>query len=563
MRSIKSRLLFYIFLITIIPVTAFFIYTLVFVSSEQIESETDQNKTKLSWSTQYLNSVSDQLSDIVYSIQIQDDLLTKVEQSYAESDEIESILKDFLYANANLIRNIQIVSFRTNRSVEIDYESGFRSDALSSVDPIIQLTTDPIGFDYTMINQTLMVAHTINDFATQENLGLILIEVSDNVEDEITDIFGSDVGYALLTKDNRLLLNNTDLNNEQIQTNLSSLTPSTTITETEFEGKVAWGKSVPSSNLMLVSMIERTELRQVNNRLIQIGIVIIAISLLTTIPTAIFFSNRITSPITKLVDHMKDFEFTTPKQTYPKYDELNLLEESYNHMIKEVSTLIKEQFQYKLDRQDAQLKALQAQINPHFLSNTFQLIGGIALSIDAEDIYDATIKMSHLVRYSAHFEQNNATLKEELTHINDYLAIQKLRFGDRLKLTIDVKDKYNTIKLPKFTLQPLIENAFQHGLKTVSGQWRITIHCQEDDGLKLIIKDNGTGIYEDQLNAINAQFWTEENSLKALKERKDSIGLVNIDSRIKLLYGNNYGLSLVSDTTGLSVIITLPKEEIL
>lgn len=559
MRSIKSRLVFYMLLITIIPIIALLIYSLVFVNRDVIETEIEANKTKISWAAQYLESVGDQLTDVLYSIHIEDSLLLKVDLSNIESTSIEDILRKSLYSNANLISQIKVYSNNSNRVASFDFENGYNSAVSDFSEPLLEYSNHPTGIDYYEFNGDIFVYQTINDFDNQGLNGMIVMKLNDNILKELSGIFGSETDIVLSNREGIIFTEDGKISSI-INNNLPQI--GTSIYQMTTFDKMIWIKQVSNQNFYVSSVVDKSLVQGVNNNIIIIGLIIILISLATSIPTSIVLSNRITSPIIRLVNHMRDFNFSTVKDETKIYNEINLLERSYNQMIQEVNSLIKERYKNRIDKQDAELKALHAQINPHFLANTFQLIGGMAMTANVENIYDATIKMSSLVRYSMQFNQETVTLNEEISHMNDYLSIQKLRFGENLELNIDVSDELLHIKMPKFTLQPILENTFKHGLRNVDGKWEISIKSEIDHNIRIIIEDNGKGLRPSKLERINNQFKVRDNYLQNHDEDNLSgIGLTNIDSRIKLLFGNEYGLKLVNNgNKGVATVITLPNE---
>jgi len=557
-KSIKSRLIVRILVITIIPIIAFLVYSLVFVSDDQIKSNMDESETKIAWAKQHMNSKIEQLEDVMYSMHIEENLLNYVDDVYDSSTEIEGILRNALYTNANLASKISVISTRSNLVVSLDYENGFRTQSLAILNPYEDQQGTPTGIGFSTYQNNIITYHTINDFRTQEELGVIIIELNKRLIKEFDSIFGENTDYFIISS-NEIVYASTDalIDREAL---IDAFYEHKTTQQTD--DQYVWVRQITGSNIFLVSMIDRTYIDAFNNRLITTGLLIIFISLAVTIPTAIVLSNKITTPIIKLVDHMNEFEFSHVKGDTQNYNEINLLEKSYNKMIDEMSLMIKERYKNKIDIQSAQLKALQAQINPHFLANTFQLIGGMALNVDAEDIYDATIKMSNMVRYSMKINEDSTTLKEEIQHIENYLSIQKLRFGDQLDFQINIPRHLMDISMPKLTLQPIIENAFKHGFKRKDGLWSIRIDCEKQDQILINIIDNGEGMDETTRNLINHQFVERDNHLSISDDDYYAgIGLVNIDSRIKLLHGKDCGIKLsAAPNEGVMVTIYLPKE---
>ncbi len=560
MKSIKSRLIVSILVITIIPIIAFLVYSLVFVSDDQIESNLEESKTKISWATQHMNSKIEQLEDVMYSMHIEENLLTSVDDVYESSTEIESILRNALYTNANLANKITVISNQSNLLVSLDYENGLRSQSTVIMNPYHDLQGIPMGVGFSTHQNNIVAYHTINDFQTQEELGVIIIQLNQSLTNEFDSIFGDNTDYLIFSSNEMVYASNeTNIEEENLLEKYK-----TNITSYQDDEQYIWIRQISNNDVYLASLIDSEYIDAFNNQLITTGLLIIFISLAVTIPTAIILSNKITMPIIKLVDHMNEFEFSHVKGDIQNYDEINLLEKSYNKMIDEMSLMIKERYKNKIDIQSAQLKALQAQINPHFLANTFQLIGGMALNVDAEDIYDATIKMSNMVRYSMKINEDSTTIKEELQHIENYLSIQKLRFGDQLDFQIDIPARLKSVPVPKLTLQPIIENAFKHGFKHKEGLWSIKIHCEMNEDIVIHIIDNGSGMDEKTRKLINQQFIERENHLIISDDDYFAgIGLVNIDSRIKLLYGKEYGIKLLkAKQGGVEVTMNLPKEVI-
>jgi two-component system sensor histidine kinase YesM len=177
-------------------------------------------------------------------------------------------------------------------------------------------------------------------------------------------------------------------------------------------------------------------------------------------------SLRITRPIVGLAKTMRTapihhFEMTSVNSR----DEIGLLERGYNSMMQRIRELIEHEYQREIEVKNAQLMALQAQINPHFLNNTLLMVGGLALSKGVPEIYRIAKGIGDLLRYSIGSGAEPASLADELTHARNYLLIQEQRFLGRCKIAVDAEDPLPRLLLPRFALQPLIENAFEHGLQ--------------------------------------------------------------------------------------------------
>ena len=211
--------------------------------------------------------------------------------------------------------------------------------------------------------------------------------------------------------------------------------------------------------------------------------------------------------------------------------------------------------------------ALQQQINPHFLYNTLESIRGEALLVNAPHIAEMTKRLSSLFRYSISSERALVSVYEELENVQNYMAIQNYRFSDRLSLKLNIEDDFClNCMIPKLTLQPLVENSIYHGLEIISRKGEITIKVTATQKKIIItVSDNGTGIAPDRLAKVNASL--REPSVAVSSTRPDAkpttgIALANINKRIKLQYGEEYGIILRSvQNFGTDVEIFLPRVE--
>lgn len=233
--------------------------------------------------------------------------------------------------------------------------------------------------------------------------------------------------------------------------------------------------------------------------------------------------------------------------------------------IKRLDDLIDRQNIMQLSTKQAEFLALQNQINPHFLYNTLESIRGDALAAGVSSIADITEALSTFFRYTITETRNLVTIGEELDNVNSYFVIQQYRFGDKLSMKVHIDDDREEIlrmQCPKLFLQPIIENAIFHGLERRSEDGLLTIGIGKvDDELHVTVSDNGIGIPEDKLNELNKSLARvsvgailEENSSK-----RGGIALKNVCRRIKLLFGEQYGIHISSIVgIGTKVDVVLP-----
>ena len=266
-------------------------------------------------------------------------------------------------------------------------------------------------------------------------------------------------------------------------------------------------------------------------------------------------ANSLTKPIEKLTIKMKRVEsgdFSIKEEYSLRTDEIGDLERDFVIMIQKIDTLIKDNYTRQILIKDVQLKALQAQINPHFLYNTLESINWLAKTNNQKDISLMVESLGSLLRNAISDEEQCVTLKEEIGLLDAYITIQKIRFGERLDFSLDIDKQWQRLLIPKLILQPIVENSINYGLEKMLGVCRITVSSTEsDDCLCIIVQDNGPGI---SLNTL------EKLKRWELKPRGLGIGLKNINERLILTFGEQYGIAISSGQgKGTRVVLRIPK----
>ena len=232
--------------------------------------------------------------------------------------------------------------------------------------------------------------------------------------------------------------------------------------------------------------------------------------------------------------------------------------------IKRLEQILKSPEMMDLNKRQAQYLALQNQINPHFLYNTLESIRGEALIAGMDNIADMTEALAKFFRYTITKVENLVSVEEELDNCETYFLIQKYRFGSRLQLHIlyeeENRESVMNCRIPKLTLQPILENSIIHGteLKVDTGNLRIQFE-RTQDRLLIRISDDGVGMDEETLAKLNRKLGRDGNELIHGEERKGGIALANVNSRIHLLFGEEYGLHVYSvPQKGTDVEVTIP-----
>lgn len=290
-------------------------------------------------------------------------------------------------------------------------------------------------------------------------------------------------------------------------------------------------------------------------------ILVAIIAVIASIICSVVYSRAVSRPIRKLSDEMKTITLNEYSGTLleSREDEIGILQDSFNHMIERNKELIAQQYQTKIEKRNAQLRALQAQINPHFMYNTLQVIGGMALDKDAPEIYTITLALSDILRYSLNFSKEMIPLSEEIKYLQSYVMIQNERFGGKVHLVLNLAPETRQCLIPKLILQPLAENSFEHGLLNKDGDWVISVASEITDSgdLQILVKDNGVGFEKDRLEEIHRKL--HQDTAQVLKSGSH-IGLANVHTRIKLRGQNErHGVTISSSPdAGTTIKVLMP-----
>ncbi len=256
----------------------------------------------------------------------------------------------------------------------------------------------------------------------------------------------------------------------------------------------------------------------------------------------LLISYTFTRPIAKLTAAMKEVEegnFNI-RVVHHSRDEMGRLTDSFNFMTGKINHLVKEVYQEKLAQKNAELEALQAQINPHFLYNTLDSINWMLIEIGAMDLSDVIVSLGDILKYSIHGSDVLVPLEEEIRYIESYLCIQKNRLEERLTATIQVQEEARACMVPKLILQPVVENAILHGVEPQKAGGEIRVEARLTGGdLLVTVSDCGEGMDEEELDRCRSVISAEDPGT-------DSIGMRNVNRRIRLHYGEEYGLSVES-----------------
>lgn len=270
------------------------------------------------------------------------------------------------------------------------------------------------------------------------------------------------------------------------------------------------------------------------------AIVLIALAILT----AVLISHRVSQPILRLRSSMQQVERGEFDMTVEvaANNEIGELARDYNIMVAKIRELMRRNAHENELKRRSELLALQNQITPHFLYNTLDSIIWMAHGRQHENVVETVSALARLLRLSISKGDELIRVEDEVEHIKSYLIIQKVRYRDRLDFSINVHESIITHRIPKVVLQPLVENAIYHGIKNAEGGGSVTIEGRScSDGIRLSVIDDGVGMSDDQIARVLEE--PAPHSSATSGRRRSSVGVRNVHERIRLYFGEPFGLS--------------------
>lgn len=297
-------------------------------------------------------------------------------------------------------------------------------------------------------------------------------------------------------------------------------------------------------------------------------LILIALTLVVSILASLSVSKSFVQPLSdmqKLSDDIAQGNLSA-RTSIPEVKELVPFAVNMNKMAEQIELLIQKNTEEQKNFQKAEMKALQAQITPHFLYNTFDTIIWLAEEEDTERVVKITKAFSEFLRISLSKGHEWITIGQELDHIRNYLTIQKIRYADILNYDIITDESLNEVRIIKLVLQPLIENAIYHGIKNKRGRGHIEVRIEplqtDEDFLRIIVKDDGAGFTPERLEQVNKELNTATEDSEKLST---VYGLFNVHKKLKLYYGDKTeGLKIISQQnkgTEISFIIPCMGEQ--
>lgn len=437
------------------------------------------------------------------------------------------------------------------RFINIQYRSSNEPEALMLVKPLEDIergkTLGTIGITISFRS----IRNVLNNAV--QNHGNLVVYNEDGTP--VYTYSSSDV------QDKEVVINDIWKELQSDNTDQSSAVKDFTINRVSYIGGV---QKLEQLGWTVVNYTNRSYIRSIYYQNIRMFMIITVLVIVFDLLIAFIFIRRLNISVHGLCQAMENsgekgiLESIHPERTEFK-TEIDMLIHSYNNVIRRLKDSMERSLELQMNEQRMEFRMLQAQINPHFLYNTFNLISSIAGIQGVDSICKITGCISDMFRYSIQ-ESLIVNLKDELREVNNYVTIQTIRFKDRLYADFDIEEETLETPVPIFLLQPLVENAIIHGLEPKEGIGYISVVAyMADDEVELIVKDNGVGISPVKMKELLKAM--EKEQIEPIStEGHSSIGIKNVNQRIKAYYGDAYGIRLESrQNSGTSVVIRIPK----
>lgn len=315
----------------------------------------------------------------------------------------------------------------------------------------------------------------------------------------------------------------------------------------------------------IVGVVPLQEIMVEANSIRQLIIVSVVLSIVFAIALNFFITSRLTRPVQVLKNKMRQAAsgYLEVKVKPTGHDEIADLGNSFNIMLEKIKDLMEQHLREQEQVQKAELRTLQAQINPHFLYNTLDSIVWMAEARKNDQVILLVQALSRFFRSSLNKGLDWISLREELEHVRSYLVIQQMRYRDILDYEIDAPEPLEDYRILKMTLQPIVENALYHGIKNKRGKGLIRVSCRivSERELRIVVEDNGIGMSEEQLERLRDRLERRIVPEETDSDAPGGFGLHNVQQRIRLYYGEAYRIRIDSrEKEGTTVAIQIPMQ---
>lgn len=566
-RKLRVQISLHYLTASIITLTLMAVILYVSISSIVLGETESSTKTAVNKSGMYIDLYIDRLKAVSGLVaknpQLVDYLSNKERPKAVKSDILKTV--DTTLASDKFIKSVIIVSkdgkiisnekgLTMSKSTNMMQEKWYRAAIANGSKPVL---TSARMQDFSMDKDSWVISISREIKDTQgANIGVLLIDLDYQViEDYLANLDLGAEGFSFILNDQSEVVYHEDpayFRDKEKQQSLRSIVADKAGYDSK-ENTLTYTHHLKNADWLLVSVSSQDSLLAVKRQLIEIFVWVGIVLLVLAASSVFIFAGRITEPFRKLEQAMQEVETGLSEVAVDEKGcyEAQSLSRHFNSMTHKIDKLMLEIKEKEKHLRTSEIKALHSQINPHFLYNTLDTIVWMAEFGDSEKVIELTKALANFFRLSLSGGSELTTVENELNHVRHYLFIQKERYGDKLQYNIHCDEALNEMKIPKLIVQPIVENALYHGIRSLSRQGVIDITAiASDNDLLLIVKDNGEGFDVETMETADGNRQT----------KLGGVGIRNVDERIRLYYGADYGVHVQSSKTkGTTVTIKLAR----
>ncbi len=549
------------------------VIAIIYINYKMTVEEYDKKVTSASdVAIESYENLMDEYSNILYSLSdeslVQDALINN---DKGQLNEVSSIVNPLLTGRKGKIE-VHIIDYDSSISYDTNTKSRLYDQSVYSEWGILykmkknpyKVVTFPSNY-YTEKDQVISLSMGKAIFDRKNKIiGYVILDIyRSTLLNQFLFVGGEETEYILSNNNNVVILDTTSHFKEGysvspekiVQWNYKKLK----LYDNEKNETIYVVKQAQNNDFSLFTFVRVSNFYKGISLLIRISLIIVAFVFLICFIIVKAQARRLYRPIETVVEGMQKISEgniqVRIKEDTNQDDEMTMVTKGFNKMLDEINVLLDRVVEQTEREKNAEIKALQAQISPHFLYNMLNEIKALAKLGRTEEVSTFVISLGKLLRHSISYQEKFVTIKEDLLFLNDYLDLQKVRYENNFEVVIEIDESILNCKIPKLILQPIIENSIVHGLENGENNsiLKITGSRDDKDRVKLEIYDNGVGVDEEYMQYIN-------NTGKS-SSLYGGLGLENVQKRLLLTYGSEYGIKIESQKGSYTkVIVILPYQ---
>ncbi|GMK38689.1 histidine kinase [Paenibacillus sp. CCS19] len=592
-RSLRAKLVIFLLLAITLPLTASIIITNMRTSSivtdDKVKTAANllyQGKTNLE---HYLTTVT-QASLLVYNGTSGGDTLYRIlergREDYLSEQEIYTSLQSIAFA-VKEVHQVYLHAAKAERGYVIvggnkkktDQPQPSNAELLKDVSVAAVYEPTHKSGDYGILlppysvsKRVVSIHRKVIAIPSDEQIGTLSIDINTSVIDAICEQLYDNTKEQLylLSKDGTVVygpnsaeigLSWHDTEGTALLQRVSGSGSSVSNSDT-FRGVYVYDQlELNGLDWTIVKLIPNSTLQAGTRQVTMVNTVVLTVSGIIVAIVAVFISFWITSPIRKLTEYANRIQSgeLDIDIRLNRTDEIGALARRFRLMMETINNLVLREYRLEIANKTNELKALQAQVQPHFLYNALQMIGTSALQSGAPGVYQLVMLLGKLMRYSMSGSNKPVALAQEIEHTTAYLELQQQRFGDKLQYGIDMAPDTGMLPVPRMILQPLAENVFKHAFDPAGGVMRVIVQAlRRDEQLLISVENDGPPISESRLDELRSLIHQQSE-----RSDQEHIGLSNVLSRLRLNCGEEASMTLEGGTNGglrVTLHVPIPQE---